>query len=257
MGDPVSEAGFERVEGDDGGLEHAHEKADVHAAGGQEVAVGAERELRVDVLPDIRILPIEAVQNDPRALARRAEVVGDHARGLDGVPVVAHLVRGDLVGKLDGVLESPVGRVFERDGAREIAHVLRLELGPEAQDMPAVGIDVGRPVHEIVGALEIGVEIGRRVPDARLGEDVELVEQGLAEPVRKGRVRQAGFLPGVDRLLPLPRPDQGLGGDAEGVRPGRAEEGRVFLLVLGPGLEFIVRQVPGDGEGHCEGARRA
>ncbi len=256
MRHPVAEPGFEGVHGADGGLEHPDEEADVDGAGGQEVPVGPQGELRIDVLPDVGVLPVEGVQEDPRALARRAEVVRHHAGRLDGAPVMGHLVGGDLVGKGGGVPVGAVGRVLERDGPGQPAHVGRLELGPEPQDVPAVGVDVGRPVHEPVGAFEIGVEVGGRVPDARLDEDVELVEQGLAEPVGQPGIGQARLLPGVDGLLPFPGPDEGLGGDAERVRALGAEEGRVFLLVLGPGLELVVGEIPGDGEGRFEALAR-
>ena len=66
---------------------------DVLAARRPVVPQGPERELRIEVLPDVPVLPVERVEDDPGAGPGRADVVRDHAPDLVGVPVVAQLVR--------------------------------------------------------------------------------------------------------------------------------------------------------------------
>jgi len=88
------------------------------------------------------------------------------------------------------------------------------------------------------------MEVRGRVPDTRLGQDIEFVDERLLEPVRKTGVADDRRLPVVYVLLPDLIFIERFAGDAEGIPAVRAEELRVFPAVLDAFLDLLKGEVP-------------
>src|SRR5206468_10128001 len=127
------------------------------------IAPELEHELRVQVLPDVRILEPVAVRAVDRVLVGTAKIVGQRAADLS-------------LGRLPAVVDRDDDGILAVHRRREVSDDLELEEREEAKERERrVEVDVERVVEGIVEALEQGESADPTV--ALVGPDRPAVDE--------------------------------------------------------------------------------
>src|SRR5579863_8167675 len=148
-----------------------------------------------------------------------------------------------------------------RNGGRIFAHLLLLDLRPEAQQRPrAVEAHVETAVERVVETLHISeaVRLGGVVrtpalagPErSTIGQEIKLVEQLGAIPRGSMLIVDDRLLPRIDGFAPLLLMFKGSARDLPRVRSFRSKKVRVMAVPLAPAAELHHRQIPTQGHGN-------